>query len=52
LCNDGGGSEGLGLYLGTSGGHVYASRDGGDEWEQLLDHLAPITAIRASSRLS
>ena len=52
LCNDGGGAEGLGLYLGTSGGHVYASRDGGDEWEQLLDHLAPITAIRASSTAS
>ncbi len=49
LCQDGAGEDvGLGVYLGTSGGHVYASRDGGDQWSQLLEHLAPVTALRAS----
>lgn len=49
LCNDGGTQPGeLGLYLGTSGGHVYGSRDGGDHWQELIDHLAPVTSVRAS----
>jgi len=49
LCQDAAtASVGLGVYLGTSGGHVYASTDGGDQWSQLLDHLAPVTAVRAS----
>ena len=37
----------LGLYLGTSGGELYASRDGGDSWSLLRDHLAAVTAVRA-----
>ena len=38
----------LGLYMGTSGGHVYASADGGDHWAQILDHLAPVTSVRCT----
>ena len=49
LANDGAAEEGrLGLYLGTSGGHVYASNDGGDHWNELIDHLAPVTAVRCA----
>lgn len=50
LTNDGA-ADALGLYLGTSGGHVYASRDGGDHWTQILDHLAPVTAVRCAEVL-
>ena len=46
LTNDG--QDPLGLYLGTSGGHVYGSADGGSRWVELLDHLAPVLAVRCS----
>ena len=46
LTNDG--QDPLGLYLGTSGGHVYGSADGGKQWAELLDHLAPVLTIRCS----
>lgn len=50
LTNDGApASDALGLYMGTSGGHLYASRDGGDTWRELLDYLAPITSVRVSA---
>jgi photosystem II stability/assembly factor-like uncharacterized protein len=49
LCNDGvTEADQLGLYLGTSGGHVYASSNGGEQWSELIGHLAPITALRCS----
>ena len=43
------GLDPLGLYLGSSGGELYGSSDGGDRWTQLREHLAPITAVRAWS---
>lgn len=36
---------GLGLYLGTNGGYVFASADGGDSWSELVRALAPVTAL-------
>ncbi len=49
LCNDAApSSDDLGLYLGTSGGHVYASRNSGANWSQLLEHAAPVTAVRCA----
>lgn len=42
------GHDTLGLYLGTSGGHVYGSADGGEHWTELLDHLAPVLVVRCS----
>ena len=49
LCNDAAPqSATLGLYLGTSGVHLYASANGGEQWSQLLDHLAPVTAVRCA----
>ena len=50
FCNDSVTEAGeLGLYLGTSGGHVYASSNGGEHWSELIDHLAPITAVRCTA---
>ena len=47
LCKDAAPqSATLGLYLGTSGGHLYASTNGSENWQQILDHLAPVTAVR------
>lgn len=45
LGQDGG--EPLGLYMGTSGGQLYASSDAGESWGLIREHLAPITAVRA-----
>ena len=41
------GQNPLGLYLGTSGGQLYASPDHGDTWTQIRTNLAAITAVRA-----
>ena len=41
------GHDPLGLYLGTSGGALYASRDAGDSWTLIREHLAAITSVRA-----
>lgn len=45
LGQDGG--DPLGLYMGSSGGELYASIDAGESWSQIRNHLAPITAVRA-----
>ena len=45
LGQDGG--DPLGLYMGSSGGNLFASTDGGDHWSQLRSNLAPITSVRA-----
>lgn len=37
----------LGLYLGSSGGELYASRDSGDHWTRIREHLAAVTSVRA-----
>lgn len=38
----------LGLYFGTSGGHVFASRDRGEHWRQVFDYLPPILSVKAT----
>ncbi len=35
--------------VGTRCGRVYASRDGGEPWQELVDHGAPMTAVRANA---
>ncbi|HET9984101.1 MAG TPA: hypothetical protein VFQ38_10960 [Longimicrobiales bacterium] len=35
----------LGLYLGTSGGHLFASRDGGRSWEMVAGFLPRILSV-------
>ncbi|NLG98832.1 MAG: hypothetical protein GX491_15855 [Chloroflexi bacterium] len=39
----------LGLYLGTTGGQVWGSRDEGENWEKFTDYLPEILAIEAVS---
>jgi photosystem II stability/assembly factor-like uncharacterized protein len=36
-----------GLYLGTSGGHLFASRDGGEHWRQIAGYLPRILCVHA-----
>lgn len=35
----------LGVYVGTNGGHVFASADAGEHWIELASSLAPVTAL-------
>lgn len=39
----------LGLYLGTTSGQVWGSRDEGQSWEKLVDNLPEIYALEAVS---
>ena len=41
------GADPLGLYMGSSGGQLFASIDDGERWTLLRANLAPITAVRA-----
>jgi photosystem II stability/assembly factor-like uncharacterized protein len=34
-----------GIYVGTTTGQVFYSRDGGDQWELLVDYLPPISSL-------
>ena len=34
-----------GIYVGTSTGQVFYSRDSGDSWELLVDYLPPISSV-------
>ncbi len=38
-----------GLYFGTRDGTLYASRDEGDNWEVLAEHLPPVLCVRAAT---
>ena len=38
----------VGLYLGTSGGQVWASRNEGGRWARIADHLPAIQAVEAA----
>ena len=38
----------VGLYMGTSGGHLLASRNEGDDWEVLFNWLSPIASVQAA----
>lgn len=37
----------LGVYFGTSGGQVFASRDRGEHWDRLAEFLPAILSVRA-----
>ena len=34
-----------GIYLGTTTGQIFYSRDDGDNWELLADHLPPVNSV-------
>ena len=36
-----------GIYLGTTTGQIFYSRDDGDSWELMLDNLPPILSLEA-----
>lgn len=42
------GKDPAGLYVGTTGGHLYASRDEGASWDALASTLPPILSVSAS----
>jgi photosystem II stability/assembly factor-like uncharacterized protein len=37
-----------GVYFGTSSGHLFASRDGGDSWEMIAGFLPRILSVKAA----
>jgi photosystem II stability/assembly factor-like uncharacterized protein len=37
-----------GLYVGTRGGKLYASADGGDRWREIADALPPICCVKSA----
>jgi photosystem II stability/assembly factor-like uncharacterized protein len=39
----------VGIYLGTSGGHLFASRDAGESWTLIAAYLPRILAVTATS---
>lgn len=40
--------EEVGIYVGTTSGSVFYSRNGGNSWELLVEHLAPIMSLQAA----
>ena len=40
--------EPAGVYVGTAGGRLLASRDEGDHWEVLFAHLPPIYSVKVA----
>ncbi len=38
-----------GVYFGTSGGQVYASRDSGDTWQAIAGHLPPVLSVEVQT---
>ena len=40
----------LGLYLGTTSGEIWISRDEGRKWEQMAAHLPHITSLESGPR--
>jgi hypothetical protein len=40
--------EDAGIYVGTSTGQVFFSRDAGDHWELLADYLPPVLSVETS----
>ncbi|HUY98279.1 MAG TPA: exo-alpha-sialidase [Verrucomicrobiae bacterium] len=39
----------VGIYFGTRVGEVYATRDDGDSWELVVDHLPDVFSVRAAT---
>ncbi len=38
-----------GVYFGTTGGQVFASRDSGDHWAAIAEYLPPVLAVEAQT---
>jgi photosystem II stability/assembly factor-like uncharacterized protein len=46
LCTDD--SDAAGVYFGTRSGEVYGSRDDGDSWQLIAEHLPDVLCVRAA----
>jgi len=42
--------EPVGIYLGTTAGEIWASRDEGETWRPIISHLPPVLAIEVLER--
>lgn len=40
----------VGLYLGTTGGEIWSSRDEGGSWTRIAEHLPQVTAVEAVTK--
>jgi photosystem II stability/assembly factor-like uncharacterized protein len=40
-----------GVYFGTTGGQVYCSPDGGDNWTAIAEHLPPVLSVEVQTLL-
>jgi hypothetical protein len=38
-----------GIYVGTTGGQVYASPDSGDSWTAVVQNLPPVLSVEAQT---
>jgi photosystem II stability/assembly factor-like uncharacterized protein len=38
-----------GIYVGTTGGQLYASRDAGARWEAVVTHLPPVLSVEVQT---
>ncbi len=47
-CDDVDAADGAGVYLGTRGGAVFASRDDGDSWREVARDLPDVLCVRAA----
>jgi hypothetical protein len=41
--------ESGGVYFGTTGGQVYVSPDGGDQWTPIVSHLPPVLSVEVQT---
>ena len=41
--------EQAGVYLGTTTGQLFASRDSGDSWEKIADYLPRILSVETAT---
>ncbi len=46
MCTDT--ADPAGIYFGTREGSVFASRDDGDSWTEVVGHLPDILCVRAA----
>ena len=38
-----------GVYFGTTGGQVYCSPNGGDDWNTITEHLPPVLSVEVQT---
>ena len=46
--SDDGGINPCGVYVGTTAGQIFYSRDEGDSWKVLVEHLPPINSLEVA----